>query len=189
LTGVSTCSDSYSQKLPSRDETDRADRNPATGTRIVGLASRGRVTGAVTIKPAPVPGIISSAAEIAQMVRLARLFQRRSGRDAPQVHDFGGAIGRLPMIRSPELLRLNVFADGRIELGERPVGLEDLEAELKSAYRPGAVVFYSRENPGEVSQVGVEVIKCVWTLGLPLAFPPEATPALDRILQDRGSAE
>jgi hypothetical protein len=123
------------------------------------------------------------------MAWLARLFRRRSGRDAPQVHDFGGAIGKLPMIRSPELLRLNVFADGRIELEGRPVRLEDLEAALKSAYRPGAIVFYSRENPGEDSQVGVEVIKCVCGLGLPLAFPPEATPVLDRILQEHGSAE
>jgi hypothetical protein len=175
--------------LPGRDETDRADRDPATGTRIVEPASRGRVTGAVTINPAPVPRIIGLAAEIAQMAWLARLFRRRSGRDEPQVHDFRAAIGQLPMIRSPELLRLNVFADGRIELEERPVRLEDPEAELKSAYRPGAVVFYSRENLGEVSQVGVEVIKCVCRLGLPLASPPEATPALNRSLQDRGSAE
>jgi hypothetical protein len=147
------------------------------------------VTGAVTIKPAPVPRIIRSAAEIAQMPWLARLIRRRSGRDAPHVHDFGGAIGNLPMIRSPEPLRLDVFTDGRIELDERPLRIEDLEAVLKSAYRPGAVVFCSCENPGEVSQVNVEVIKCVCRLGLPLAFPAEATPVLYRILQDRSSAE
>jgi hypothetical protein len=123
------------------------------------------------------------------MAWLARLFRRRTGRDAPQVHDFGRAIGKLPVIQSPEFLRLNVYADGRIELEEQAVRLEDLETALKSAYRSGAIVLYARENPAEDSQVGVEVIKRVCRLGMRVAFPPKATPLLDRILRDHGSAE
>jgi hypothetical protein len=121
---------------------------------------------------------------------LARLYGRLSRPDAPQVHDFGGAIGKLPIREAPELFRLHVFADGRIELDERPVRLENLEAELHSAYWPGAVVYYTRDNPSEDSQVGVDVIKCVCRLGLPVAFPAEATPTLNRILEEeRGPAE
>jgi hypothetical protein len=82
-----------------------------------------------------------------------RLFQRHSPCDVPQEHDFGGAIGKLPVMQSPQFIRLHVFADGRIQLEGRFVPLQDLESELNSAYRPGAVVFYSRENPGEVSMV------------------------------------
>ena len=41
------------------DETDRADRNNATGTVIDGLASRYNVTSAVIYKPAPVDLITS----------------------------------------------------------------------------------------------------------------------------------
>jgi hypothetical protein len=40
------------------------------------------------------------------MAWLARLFRRLSGRDAPQFHDFGGAIGKLPVLQSLDFIRL-----------------------------------------------------------------------------------
>jgi hypothetical protein len=120
---------------------------------------------------------------------LAQLFRRRIDRDVPQAHDFGGAIGKVPVINPPQSVCLHVFADGRIKLQERLVRLEDLEAELRSVHRPGGVVFYSRENPEEDSEVGVEVIECICRIGLPFAFPPEATPTVIREYENRGSAE
>lgn len=119
---------------------------------------------------------------------LSRLLGRHSPPEVPREHDFGGAIGKLPMMPSPQFIRLYVFADGRIELEGRAVQLQDLEAGLRSAYQPGAVVFYSRENPGEDSTVAPAVINCVCRLGLPLAFPSEATPTLNHVLEERGTA-
>lgn len=125
------------------------------------------------------------------MAWLARLFRWIPGRDAPQFHDFGGAIGKLPMLQSAEFIRLEVFADGRIELEGRPVSIENLKTSLavESVCRPSAIVYYSRENPSEDWQVAIEAIQCVVGLGLRIAFPPEATPSLNRILQERGSAQ
>ena len=63
------------------------------------------------------------------------MFQRRSFPDVPHEHDFGGAIGKLPVMQSPQLIRLHVFDDDRIELEGRIVSLQDLEAELKYAHQ------------------------------------------------------
>jgi hypothetical protein len=135
--------------------------------------------------------LISLAAEIAQMAWLDRLFWWRSRRDSTQFHDFGGAIGKLPVVQSPDFIRLEVFADGRIELEGRLKRPEHLEVALKvmSVYRPTAIVFYSRENPEEDSQVGLEAVQCVLRVGLRIAFPQEATPTLNRILHEHRSTQ
>jgi hypothetical protein len=87
---------------------------------------------------------------------------------APRMHDFGGAIGALPMVKPTRFLFLHVTADA-----------------LKSAYQPGAVVYYSRENPGCFSPVAPDIIACLARLGIPYALPPEATPTIDRVLRTK----
>lgn len=117
---------------------------------------------------------------------LDRLFGRRPPANAPRKHDFGSVIGKLPVMPLPQFIRLHVFADGRIELEGRAVQLQNLEAELQSAHRPGAVVFYSRVNPSEDSAVAPAVIRCVCRLRLPLTFPSEATATINQVLEERG---
>jgi hypothetical protein len=125
------------------------------------------------------------------MACFARLFRRISRRDAPHVHNLDGEIGRFPVFQSAEFIRLVVLADGRIELEGRPVRIENLNASLalESVYRPSPIVFYSRENPCEDSQVALEAVQCFVGLGPPIAFPPEATSTLNRIQQERGSVQ
>jgi hypothetical protein len=98
-----------------------------------------------------------------------------------EFHDFGGRIGRLPVRTPPHLVRLHVTAGEGILLDDQPIALPDLEQSLKAACKAGTVVYYSRDNPEQESQFGGDVIKCVCRLGLPIAFPPEATPVIDRI--------
>jgi hypothetical protein len=128
------------------------------------------------------------------MTWLSRLFRwfspglagdRRQVQAAPRMHDFGGAIGALPMVKPTRFLFLHVTADGRILLDNQPVPLTELEAALKSAYQPGAVVYYSRENPGCFSPVAPEIIACLARLGIPYALPSEATPTIDRVLRTK----
>jgi hypothetical protein len=125
------------------------------------------------------------------MAWVARLFRRLSKPDATRWQDFGGAIGKLPVLQSPDFIRLEVFADGRIELEGRPVRIEDLEVALKvkSLYLPNPIVFYNRENPQEGSRLGLEAVQCVLRVGLRVAFPSEATATLDRVLQERDSVQ
>jgi hypothetical protein len=112
---------------------------------------------------------------------LTRFLRWLAPGSAPREHDFGGAIGKLPLLQPSKFIRLHVTADGRIQLDDRPVPIGDLERELTAAYRPGAVVSYSRENPGEDSEMGVKACECVCRLGLPIAFPAEATDTINQL--------
>lgn len=73
---------------------------------------------------------------------LHRLFGRHSSGSPPPEHDFGGAVGKLPLIQPSRIIRLHVTADDRVELEGQAVTLSELEDELASAYQPGAVVYY-----------------------------------------------
>jgi hypothetical protein len=104
-----------------------------------------------------------------------------SDRSRQEFHDFGGDIGRLPVRTPPQLVRLHVTAENGILLDDRPIALADLEQSLKATCKAGTVVLYSRDNPEQDSPFGGEVVNRICKLGLAIAFPPEAVPAINRM--------
>ncbi len=109
-----------------------------------------------------------------------------SARSGQQLHDFGDGIGRLPVVTPSHTVRLHVTAGGGILLNDQPIALPDLEQSLKAACKAGTVVFYSRDNPEQDSPFVADVVNCVCRLGLPIAFPPEATPVINRLYSQGG---
>jgi hypothetical protein len=78
----------------------------------------------------------------------------------------------LPVITPSRIIRLHVTAAECILLDDRPVALSDLKPALEAAYTPGSIVLYSRDNPEQPSDFGVEVVRLAAILGLPIAFQP-----------------
>ena len=97
-----------------------------------------------------------------------------------KTHDFGGAIGAVPILENPHIVRLHVTTSGQITLDDSPVCLDDLAESLRAIRRVNTVVHYSRDNPEEDNDVVASVIDCVARVALPIALPPEATETLNR---------
>jgi hypothetical protein len=111
---------------------------------------------------------------------------REASVNPEQSHELAGAPGKSSLPPPPpRQIRLHVTADGLIRLDDRPVDLPNLEAALRSAYQPGEMVYYSRDNPSEDSTIATSVIDCVCRLQLPIQFPAEAIPTIDQVLGER----
>ena len=112
---------------------------------------------------------------------LTQLLRRLTCRSKPRDTEASSVIGGLPLIQPSAIIRVHVTADGRIQLEDRFVTIEDLERKLTAAFRPDAVVSYSRDNPEEDSDIGAKVIECVCRVGLGIAFPIEAADTINQL--------